>query len=209
VTLTWSDVHTDNPAVTGYNVYYDQGGKALLVASVGKVTSFTDTGLTNGIAYSYKITSTDSTNESAFSNILTATPVNNTTTTYLNVPSLVTGQYQKVGGGKNATTTFVTTTTFTAGSGVVFRMQVKNVADGTPVAGATVNLAITGGQNVALTSAPTGADGFTEVTWTTSAPNRKGTGGTPPGTYIATVEGVTLTGAVWDGIRTSTTFVIQ
>jgi hypothetical protein len=77
VTLTWSDEHSADPAVQGYNVYYDQAGKAQLVAEIGLNTTYTDTGLTNGIEYCYKVTSFyDVTCESGFSNIICATPEN-------------------------------------------------------------------------------------------------------------------------------------
>ena len=51
MTLTWSDEHSaDDSSVTGYSVYYDQAGKAQLVADVNDPTStnYTDTGLTSG-----------------------------------------------------------------------------------------------------------------------------------------------------------------
>ncbi len=82
VTLSWSDEHLADSSVTGYKVYYDQGGKAQLVEDVGLATSYTDTGLTNGMEYCYKITSYYSdTCESSFSNILCATTISPTNPT--------------------------------------------------------------------------------------------------------------------------------
>jgi FtsP/CotA-like multicopper oxidase with cupredoxin domain len=71
VTITWSDEHTADTNVTGYNVYYDN---AQLVADAGLTTTYTDTGLTNGQEYCYEVTSYYATCESGFSNILCATP---------------------------------------------------------------------------------------------------------------------------------------
>lgn len=73
-TLTWSSVHNADPNVIGYNIYYDQAGKAQLVAQVGLTTSYTDTGLTVGQMYCYKVTSVYSNCESAYSNVLCVIP---------------------------------------------------------------------------------------------------------------------------------------
>jgi hypothetical protein len=87
VTLNWGDVSSQH-AVDGYRAFYDQSGKAQLVADLdwtaGDVT-YTDTGLTNSQQYCYKVTSyigVDANGdydpvagcESGFSNILCATP---------------------------------------------------------------------------------------------------------------------------------------
>lgn len=74
VSLTWTDVHTANPNILGYRVYYDQSGKSQLVAELGRVNSYTDTGLTAGQTYCYKVTSfTGPDCESAPSNVACAT----------------------------------------------------------------------------------------------------------------------------------------
>jgi len=82
VTLTWSNEHGSDPNVIDYGVWYDQAGKAQLVADLTcppdsqvACTSYTDTGLTNGQQYCYKVTSYSALCESGFSNILCATPV--------------------------------------------------------------------------------------------------------------------------------------
>ena len=74
VTLNWSGVHSTDPNVIGYRVYYDQGGKAQLVAQVGLTTTYTDTGLVVGQIHCYKVTSLYAGCESAYSNILCAVP---------------------------------------------------------------------------------------------------------------------------------------
>jgi hypothetical protein len=75
VTITWSDEHTADPDVIGYEIYYDQAGKAQLLASLGLTTTHTDSGLRKGVEYCYKVTTRyDASCESDFSNILCATP---------------------------------------------------------------------------------------------------------------------------------------
>jgi hypothetical protein len=73
VTLTWSDEHTGDPKVVGYGVYYDQGGKAQLVVTTTLTTTSTDTELTNGQEYCYKVSSKYLDCESGYSNIVCAT----------------------------------------------------------------------------------------------------------------------------------------
>ena len=80
VTLEWSEA----AGATGYKVYYDQAGKAQLVADVdGTQTSHVDSGLTNGVEYCYKVTSYTDICESGFSNIICAVPTNQGQTTHL------------------------------------------------------------------------------------------------------------------------------
>ena len=74
ITLTWSDLHTGDPAVTGYNIYYDKAGTSQPATSVPPRTMYTDTGLTNGQEYCYKVTSLHAECESGFSNITCAVP---------------------------------------------------------------------------------------------------------------------------------------
>lgn len=74
VTINWSNEHSADPNVTGYRIYFDQGGKSQLVDEVGLVTSYTHTGLTNGQLYCYKITALYDECESGFSNILCTMP---------------------------------------------------------------------------------------------------------------------------------------
>ncbi|MGD2049903.1 MAG: multiheme c-type cytochrome, partial [Chloroflexota bacterium] len=133
VTLDWSAA----TGATGYNVYYDQAGKAQLVADAGNTTTFTDTGLTNGVEYCYKVTAYDATCESGFSNILCATPQNQgQTTDPAGVSTMKTGIYT----GKGKDKTFTLQTIFNVGDSVVIRATVVDNVTGLPVADATVDL---------------------------------------------------------------------
>ncbi len=126
VTVTWTPISGD-PSVVGYKVYYDQAGKAQLIADVtpAGASTYLDTGLTNGQEYCYKVTSYYSAEcESGFSNILCATPDTPGQTTTAGVSALETGKYVKSGKGKGATLTYQPTSSFTAGDGVVIRAQV-------------------------------------------------------------------------------------
>jgi hypothetical protein len=213
VTLTWFDEHT---AVTQdaqwpaganfyYRVYYDQEGKAQFVADIPDpgvtgAVSFTDSGLTNGMTYCYKVTSWYDLNgdgmldpitecESGFSNILCAVP-SETTVSSMGVSSLLT----------------TPGTVFAQGDLVTFEAVV--VDDGAqPVPGATVNLAITGPMSLSLV-AISDSNGIATAEWQTI---KRGRNKTPQGTYTVTVTNVTTTDPtyVWDGVQTSRIFTIQ
>jgi hypothetical protein len=221
VTTTWQEIPGD-PTVLGYGVYYDQAGKAQLVAQRLDPASnnYIDTGLTNGQEYCYKITTLYDCNgdgiydlasgdaESGFSNIFCAIP-NNQGQARAGVSTMQTGKYVKSGKGKNATIVFEATQIFLQGDGVVVRATVLDQATQQPVPNATVEIAITGPESINLTTGPSDANGIAEATWNTQAPNKKGVGGTAPGTYTATATNVTAAGYTWDGAMTSTTFTIQ
>jgi hypothetical protein len=193
---------------TGYNLYYDQAGKTQLVADAGNTTTFTDTGLTNGNEYCYKVTAyydcdtdpeVEDIVESAFSNIVCATPQAAGQDALADIDTIQTGYYLTTGKGPNKTTTFVSWTSFQAGDGVVIRVYVKDgdSENANPVSNASVDIAITGPETVSLTTGPSDSTGLAEVTWNTSAPNRKGNGGTTPGSYTATATNVTGGGIVY------------
>ncbi len=201
VTLTWSDEHSADPAVVGYGVYYDQADKAQWIADVGQVTSYLDSGLTNGQQYCYEVSSRYADCESGFSNILCATPDNQT---QAGADSLVTGYY--TGRGNNRT--WVDSDLFTSGDAVVFRVHVVD-AGGIPVAGAVVDIDVSGPEAHSFTTAHSDANGWAEATWNTQKPNKRGQGGTTPGLYTAAVAGLTADGYIWDGVATSATFTIQ
>jgi hypothetical protein len=199
LTITWSDEHTADSNVIGYNIYYDQAGKAQFVASVGLQTTYTDTGLTKEIQYCYKVTSLYAGCESDFSNvecaIAKALPAG--------VSILETGIY--TGKGKNIT--FTPKSTFNAGDSIVIRAYIVDKSTGLPLSNASVDISVDG-----LLLPPTSASdtsGIAETTWKTSAPNKRGQGGTTPGTYTATVTNVTASGYSWDMVRTSVGFTIQ
>jgi hypothetical protein len=212
VIASWQEI-PGNPAITGYRLYYDQAGKAQLVVdkdcSAGSCNSYTDTSLTNGQQYCYKVTSYTATCESDFSTILCAIPTQPGQVQNVGVDTLQTGKWVKSGKGKAATTTFVLTNSFTQGDGVVIRATVLDEA-GAPVPNATVAIDITGPEShPGLTTGPSDANGIAELTWQTQAPNKRGQGGTATGSYTATTSGVTATGYTWDGVATSVGFSVN
>ncbi len=209
VTLTWTDEHSSDTNVKGYQVYYDQSGKAQLVADVGLNTAYTNTGLTNGQEYCYKVTSYYDLNcISAFSNILCAIP-NNQGQAQITADTIQTGKLETSGKGKNATVTFVITDVFVQGDQIIIQVYVSDLSTGLPVANATVVIEITGPETKTLTAGPSNNDGLAEATWQTQKPNKKGQGGTSPGTYTATVTNIDAAGYTWDGQMISSSFTIQ
>jgi len=190
---------------TGYKVYYDQAGKAQLIADAGNTTTHLDTGLTNGVEYCYKVTGYDTVCESGFSNILCAIPTNQgQATDPAGVSTLETGIY--TGMGQNRT--FTLQTTFNPGDDVVIRTYVLDNVTGLAIADATVDLLITGPESLTLVTGPSDAIGMAEVSWNTQAPKRNNLG-TASGEYTAQVANVTAAGYHWDGVQTSTQFTIQ
>jgi hypothetical protein len=219
VILTWQEIPGD-PAVLGYNLYYDQAGKAQFIATLSDpaANSYVNTGLTNGQEYCYTVTSlydcdgdVVSDTESGFSNILCATPTNPGQTVYAGVDAVQTGKWVTTGKGKNQTTEFVVTDTFNAGDAVVIQAHVADEG-AIPLADATVEIIISdsGGNLVAtLLTDPSDASGMAEATWQTQKPNKKGQGGTPSGAYEAVTNNVTVSGYVWDGVMTIAPINIQ
>lgn len=208
VTITWQEI-TEDPDIIGYRLYYDQSGKAQLIADLPvPANTYIDTGLTNGLEYCYKVTSYSADCESGFSDILCATPNNQgQTTDPAGVDNMITGFYS--GGGKNKTFNEPEPPTFQAGDSIVIRAYVKDNVTGIALANATVDIAIDGPEVTTLTSGPSNADGIAEATWNTQSPNKKGQGGTIPDAYTASTTDVKASGYHWDSITTSTNFEIQ
>ncbi len=207
ITLEWQE----EADVNVYKVYLDQAGKSIFVADVivdeGFVPTYTDTGLTNGSEYCYKVTSYTADCESTASNVICAIP-NNQGLARVGA-TLSTGLYQTTGKGKDKVTVFVETSAFAAGDAVTVRATVLDQATGLPVPNATVNIDITGPETMALVTGQSDANGIAEAVWQTQAPNRKGQGGTTPGSYSATTSDVVAAGYSWDGEMTTTTFTLQ
>jgi len=201
VALDWSVVN----GATGYNVYYDQAGKAQLVVDAGNSTTYVDTGLTNGVEYCYKVSAYDGTCESGYSNILCAIPNSvGLLTDPAGVNLLQTGLYV----GPGPVFTFNPQSAFNAGAEVVFRTHVVDNITGLPLLGATVDLLITGPETLTLITGLSDANGVAEAAWRTTRPTRWNPG-TTPGAYTVQVKGVTATGYHWDGVTTSANFTIQ
>ncbi len=76
VTLNWSVPTSDGgSAITGYRVYRSNtSGAETLLTTLGPATSFTDTGLTNGSTYYYKVSAVNSVGESGLSSERSAIP---------------------------------------------------------------------------------------------------------------------------------------
>jgi hypothetical protein len=206
IALTWTPV----TGVSGYNVYYDQSGKAQLVADAGSSSNFTDTGLTNGETYCYKLTAYNQVTvsdqpvrcESAYSDIQCATPQNQGQTT---LPAGVSTMEAGYWSGKGQNQTFKPSP-IPLGETVVIRTL---VTDGTnPISNATVEITIGGPESVTLNSNPSDAAGWAEASWNTQAPNRKGQGGTTLGDYTATTTDVTASGYHWNSVTTATPFTL-
>jgi hypothetical protein len=117
------------------------------------------------------------------------------------------GKYVTTGSKKNKVTTLVEDTSFIQGDAIVFQLAITDT-NGSAIAGATVQLDIAGPASVTLTSTSDSA-GIAEAVWNTSAPNRRGNGGTPTGGYTATIGGVSASGYAWDGVANSKTFTIN
>jgi hypothetical protein len=120
---------------------------------------------------------------------------------------IITGKYETSGRGKNKTTVFTQTPTFKQGETIVFRSTVKD-ASGAAVSNATVQLAVSGPSSASITSGPSTDNGIAEAQWTTTAPSKRGKGGTPTGSYTATIANVTASGYQWDNTASSVTFTI-
>ena len=200
-----------DPPVIGYRLYYDQAGKAQLVADVGN-TTYTDIGLTNGQEYCYKVTSLydvdgddlfDPANdcESAFSNIICETPDAPGQTILAGVSLIETGWYVDVGTKKNPILEYQTGTQFTAGEAIVIRATILD-EDGSPFPGATVNISIEGPETLNLTTGLSDSNGIAEVTWQTRAGKGKNPG-TAEGLYTAITTNITADGYSWDGVPTA------
>jgi len=202
VTLEW----TPGPGTPdGYKVYYDQAGKSQLIADVGSDTTYTDPGLTDGVEYCYKVTAYGPTCESPFSNILCATPSNQGQQTEpAGATALETGLYS----GKGNNQTFNPQTAFNAGDNVTIRVLVVDQTTNLPLAGATVDLLISGPEGTTLSTGSSDANGLAEATWGTKAPNKRNPG-TSPGSYTVQTAGVSANGYHWDGVQTGTTFTLQ
>jgi hypothetical protein len=119
------------------------------------------------------------------------------------VAEMETGSYD----GEGAASSWVGSTLFTAGDAVVVRARVLDESE-MPIADATVEILIAGPQRVALESGPSDADGWAEVTWSTTAAEGD-QAGTVADTYSAVTKNVKVSGYVWDGVSTSVVFLVQ
>ena len=102
VALTWDAPSTNGGSpITGYKIYRStSSGTEAGFASLGNVTSYTNTGLTAGVTYFYKVKAVNSLGVSAYSNEASATP-----TTPPTAPSAP-QNLQATAGIRNATLTW-------------------------------------------------------------------------------------------------------
>ncbi len=78
VSLDWSPPETDGGrAITKYKVYAGEGsaGAMTYLTQIGNVTTFSHTGLTNGITYFYQVTAVNAAGEGQVSVTVSATPM--------------------------------------------------------------------------------------------------------------------------------------
>jgi hypothetical protein len=207
VALSWTDVGEPT-----YRLYYDQSDKAQLIVDLTCASEqclvYTDTGLTNGQSYCYKVASFNGTCESAFSDPLCATPQNQGQTALLASADISAfGVWVQVGKGKAATQELLSAD-IVAGDEVGAVVTITS-ATGQPVAGATAHVTITGPITVELATSASDAAGYAELHWQTQAPNRRGSGGTPTGHYTARVTGLTSNTYTWDGVWAAQEFDIN
>jgi fibronectin type 3 domain-containing protein len=76
VTLTWTAPSSDGgSSITNYKVYRGtSAGGEVLLTTLGNVTTYTDTGLTNGQKYYYKVSAVNNVGEGALSSEVSAMP---------------------------------------------------------------------------------------------------------------------------------------
>lgn len=208
VSLIWMGLA--DPGVTSYALYYDQSGKAQAVAGFacsGECLSFTDSGLSNGQTYCYKVTASNAVCESAYSNILCATPQPPGQVQTASATMEEIGHWVIEGKGRNRYPVFQPTELFYAGDEIVMRLRIIN-SDGSGISGAVATVAVTGPESADVVSSPSDSAGLAEARWTTARPNKKGVGGTAPGAYTATVIGLSSSTYNWDGVESSLNFSI-
>jgi hypothetical protein len=208
VALEWSAAAQGTP--DGYALYYDQSGKAQLIASLdcgGDCLQFTDTGLTNGQQYCYKVSAFDTECESVFSNIMCATPEAKGQVQLAAVTLTETGRWITEGRARNKYPVYQATTVFDAGDEIIIKLRVTDSA-GAGVSGAQASIAISGPESLVLLSSVSDSQGEAEARWATTRPNKKGIGGTTPGGYIAAVTGLNSTTHQWNGVPSELGFDI-
>lgn len=122
------------------------------------------------------------------------------------VSELKTGLYVTTGKGRK-NQTFTESTEFDVGKQMVILANVD--VNDSPVADATVEIAIDGPETLVVTSDPSDELGVAKAVWKTRNPNKRGVGGTIPGNYTATVANVTAPGYSWDGTPINVSFVLK
>ena len=192
-----NDIDADGDPLTAVRGTGVLNGSLTLNAD-GSFTYTPDAGFTGTDSFTYVARDTFPADSNEATVTIDVTAVGGSATA--SVESIETGVL--AGKGKNAT--FTVQTTFAQGDEVIFRIRVID-QDGLAVEGATVTVAISGPENLTVTSGPSGADGIAEATWKTSSKR----GGTTQGAYTATTDRVEATGYTWDGLSPVAEFSIQ
>ena len=192
-----NDSDSDGDPITAVLVADVTNGNLVLNAN-GSFSYTPDNGFTGADSFTYQADDGQELSNLATVDI-TVTPTGGGDTA--GVSSIETG----VLSGKGKNKVFTPTAVFTQGDGVVIHSTVTD-GSGIQVQGASVTLSISGPESATLTSGLSDASGFATATWNTSAPNKKGNGGTSTGTYTVTVTGVTADGFTWDGTDTQVVF---
>ncbi len=209
ITLSWTVPSSNGgSAITGYNVYRgttsgSEGTTPVGTAS-GSTLSYTDTGLTNGQTYFYKVTAVNSVGQSMPSNEASATPAAPST-----VPSAPTGLTANTISSSQINLSW---TAPSNGGSAITGYKIERSTDG----GTTWSTTVANTGSASTTYSDTGLAASTAYTYRVSAINSTGTSlssntasattssATPPSTtqVTITVNSVNLSGSPISGMST-------
>ena len=176
VSLSWTaPASNGGSAITNYKVYRSTtSGTETLLTTLGNVQTYTNTGLTNGQAYFYKVSAVNSVGESALSKEASATPTASVPTLHV---SSITTSTQTVGGGNKKIDTFV---------------AVRD-SNNMLIQGATVSIKVKlPSGSVLASSGITDASGNVKIV---VGPTKQ------KGSYTSCIDNVILAGFAFDGIK--------
>jgi fibronectin type 3 domain-containing protein len=183
VHLTWSAPSNGGSTITNYNVYRGtSSGSETLLTTLGNVTSFDDTAVTNGTTYYYKVSAVNAVGEGSLSNEASATPTQ-TTSVVTHITSL--NGHGQIGLFKWTSWVDV------------------NVADQNshPVSGVTVTFAVSGGTTTTRSCT-------TDSTGTCSTKNSKVSLSISKTSVTYITTNVVKAGTTWDGVRWGVTLTL-